>query len=456
MKTQIINNKFHILYILILTLFTSSCSKFVEIEERSGTLPLKYTSDYQYLLNNTNTFERSYGAPLISSDDAGVENLTQQNTITNQWALTYSWSSTQYSENEEDADWSNYYNQINICNQITDGVMDSEGGTLIEKKYILAQAKIHRAYAYLNLVNLYAKPYDPLTASQDLGLPLLTTSYLFNSLERVSVEKVYQQIINDLNSSTANLPELPEFKSEPSKAAAYAILAETYLQIRNFVKAGLYADSVLMIQSTVLDLNNYISKPSSLPKKLQDPETILSKTVTGNYYPSLTLSSELVQFLDENDLRYTLFTAKDSRGYGRYYSRYQYTFEGVYVGPNVPEMMLIKAEAEARSGNYSAAVNLLNTLRKKRFKPQDYTDLSASSASEALTLVINERRRELFGRGFRWFDMRRLNHDEAFAKAYTRTFKGQTYTLDAHSNRFTYSIAEKYIILNPEIKQNPK
>lgn len=456
MKTIITNKMFYTALIMSIALFISSCSKFVEIEEKSGTRPLKYTSDYQYLLNNTNTFERSYGFPLISSDDAGVENTTQQNTLTTQWALTYSWSETRYSDNEEDTDWSNFYNQINVCNQITDGVMNSVDGTIADKKYILAQARTHRAYAYLNLANMYAKPYNPSTASKDLGLPLLTTSYLFSSLERVSLEKVYQQIIKDLESSIHDLPNLPDFNCEPSKAAAYAILAETYLQMRNFTKAGLYADSVLMIQNTLTDLNNYVNNPSTLPKKLKDQEIIFSKTVSGTYYPSLTLSSDFLQFIGDKDLRYKLFTAKDSRGYGRYYSRYQYTYEGVYVGPNVPEMMLIKAESAAREGDYSSAVNILNTLRKKRFQPADYIDLTASSASEALTLVINERRRELFGRGFRWFDMRRLNYDQAFAKSYSRTFKGQTYTLDVNSNRFTYAIAEKYILLNPEIEQNPR
>ncbi|MDD2424613.1 MAG: RagB/SusD family nutrient uptake outer membrane protein [Bacteroidales bacterium] len=453
MKTTTINT---IVWIMIISLFASSCNKFVEIEEISGTRPLKYTSDYQYLLNNSTTFEKSYGFPLISCDDAGVENATQQNTLTNQWALTYTWDETRYSETEEDIDWSNLYNQINICNQITDGVLDSQGGSMAVKEYILAQAKTQRAYAYLMLANMYAKPYNPSTASTDLGLPLLTTSYLFSSLERVSLDQVYQQIINDLKSSLPDLPDLPDFNCEPSKAAAYAILAETYLMMRDFTKAGLYADSVLMIQNTLIDLNSYISNPSTLPKKLMDPEIILSKTVPGSYYPNLTLSRDFLQFIGEQDLRYVLFTAPHNSGYGRYYSRYQYTYEGVYTGPNVPEMMLIKAESEAREGDYLSAVNILNTLRKKRFKPAEYADLSASSASEALTLVINERRRELFGRGFRWFDMRRLNYDQAFARSYTRTFKDQTYTLDANSNRFTYAIAEKYILLNPEIEQNPR
>jgi len=447
--------KYTIVLLVISALFVISCSDYVDIEDQTGTRTLKYTSDYQYLLNNTSTFEFSYGYPLLTSDDAGIEDPTYQESVVAQWGLAYTWSETFVLDEQEDSDWNRFYKQINVCNQITDGVSDSEKGTVEEKKSILAQAKVHRAYAYLKLVNLYAPPYNEATASNDLGLPLLTTAYLFSSLKRVSVETIYQQIIADLTSALPNLPDLPDYNSDPSKVAVYALLSETNLEMRNFTKASLYADSTLSLQNTIIDLNDYASSPQSLPKKLQDPETIFSKLVGGNFY-SVILSSDLIDFLGTKDLRYQLFTEENYNGYGRSYSRQNYTYEGVYIGPNVPEIMLIKAECLARGGDYTASVDLLNNLRTKRFRSEDYEDLTVSSAEEALALVINERRRELFGRGFRWFDMRRLNQDSAFAKEYTRTFKGTKYTLPVNSNRYTYAIGGKYISLNPEIEQNPR
>lgn len=438
--------KYIVALIVISFIFATSCRKYVEIDSKSSRT-LKYTSDYQYLLNNTSTFEYSYGFPLLSNDDAGIDNTTYQNIILSQWALTYTWVATRYSDSESDGDWERYYKQINICNAVTDGVMDSEGGTTNEKKTILALAKVHRAYAYLNLVNLYAPPYNASTASTDLGLPLLTTADLYASLKRAPLAKVYEQIIADLTSALPYLPDLPDYNSDPSKAAAYALLAEINLEMRNFIQAGLYADSVLLLKSTLIDFNKYTST-SALPRKLEDPETIFSKLVGGNFY-TVTLSSDLLTLLGTKDLRYKLLTATNT--YGRYYCR---SSQGVSVGPNVPEMMLIKAECAARAGDYTTPVNLINTLRSKRFTPTDYVALTASSANDALALVINERRRELFGRGFRWFDMRRLNQDNAFAKNYTRTFKGENYTLEKNSSRYTYAIAQKYILLNPEIEQN--
>ncbi len=128
----------------------------------------------------------------------------------------------------------------------------------------------------------------------------------------------------------------------------------------------------------------------------------------------------------------------------------------MYLGPNVPEMMLIVAEAAARSNDAATAVSEINAIREKRFATVDYTPVAASTGAEAMQLVIAERRREFFGTGLRWFDQKRLNKDAAYAITVTRDFKGVTSTLQPNSNRYAFPIANKYILLNPEIQQNPE
>ena len=98
---------------------------------------------------------------------------------------------------------------------------------------------------------------------------------------------------------------------------------------------------------------------------------------------------------------------------------------------------------------------MVNKIRKNRLLPADYIDLAASTSEDALNIVIDERKREFFGRGLRWFDQRRLNKDAQFAKTVTRVFNKVTYTLTPNSNLYTYPIGEKYIIFNPEIVPNP-
>jgi hypothetical protein len=237
-------------------------------------------------------------------------------------------------------------------------------------------------------------------------------------------------------------------------------MARASLQKGVYADAGKYADSALSRQNTLLDLQAYAANRSTLPLKLKDPEVIFVKRISVS--SALPLSTTLLNVFDTAiDLRYQLFTTNGAnfqyapftdRGYYRPYI----TGDGAMIGPNVPEMMLIKAESEARVGSYPVAIDLVNNLRTKRFKTADYTAVSAADATEALKLVLVERRRELFCRGLRWFDQKRLNKEAAFAETVTRVFLGQTYTLEPNSNRYVFPIADKYIQLNPEITQNPR
>jgi hypothetical protein len=339
--------------------------------------------------------------------------------------------------------------------------MSSEGGTDADKIKAYSEALVHRAHAYYTLVNIYAKQYDATTADTDPGVPIVLQSNFTSSLKRVSVAGVYDQIVSDLQAALPNLATTPDVVTNPSKAAVYAMLARVYLNERDFTKAGLYADSALQIKNTLLDLNAYAAAPTTYPSKVNDPENILSKTVTSA--PStLPFSNELMNLFDQtNDLRYTLFTKAGadipaSNFTNRGYYKHRLVNQGIYVGPKVPEIMLIKAECEARAGNTAAAVTILNNLRKKRLLTAGYTDLTAADAQTALQLVITERRKELMGTGARWFDQRRLQKDNGFIATVSRPFKGVTYTLAPGSNEYTFAIADKYILLNPEIEQNPR
>jgi len=320
---------------------------------------------------------------------------------------------------------------------------------------------VHRAYAYWCLVNIYSKQYDSTTASSDIGVPVLTTPDLFVDLTRASVTTVYDRIITDLNEALPALPNLPDYNTRPSKAAVYAILARTYLGMRDFAKARSNAEQVLSLQNGILDLRTYASSTTGFPYRTADPEVIFSKIAVGSY-TGIQLDTALLSMLGTKDLRYTLFVKPGGNfsptfnGYG--YWRYKYTREGtvIFQGPRVPEMMLIKAECAARSGDAATAIDQLNAIRQKRFLAADYTALSASSAADALTLVVNERKREFFGTGLRWFDQKRLNRDAAFAVTITRRYKGVTYTLEPNSNRYIFPIGMKYILLNSELQQSPR
>jgi hypothetical protein len=424
---------------------------------------LQTTSDYQSLLYYGVVFDPSYTLPIYSGDDAGTDEAIWQVRLASQSQQmnAYTWADRLYGTNIEDPEWAQMYKQIFNCNTVIDGVMASTVGTQQQKQLALSDALVQRAYNNYTLVNIYGQQYDPATASSDLGLPVVLHPKFNTDLTRASVQQTYDQIKVDLNQALSGLPDRPDFITNPSKAAVYAMLARVCLNTREFTAAEQNANLALSLQNTLLDLNTYAVSQANFPNRLTNPEQIFFKRV-GTYptFPPLPLSASAISLFDPTDLRFQLYTANKAKSGANFNNRSYYgqklATDGVCVGPSVPEMMLIKAECEARAGNAATAVSLLNDLRKKRFKPADYKDFVATTADAALRMVIDEREREFIGRGFRWFDQKRLSKDAGLISTITRVFNGSSYTIQPGSNRYTYAIADKYIQLNPEIKQNPR
>ncbi|SEW34468.1 SusD family protein [Chitinophaga sp. YR573] len=449
---------------VLLLILTAGCSKYTDIKTQGSLIP-KQTINYRYLLNGTSTFEGGGQLPDIATADVNITDSIQQASITGNSYYTffkncYNWQSPIYATAvDRDQDWDTYYGRIYNCNTIIAEVPSSTGSTDSVKNELIAEALVHRADAYLNLVNEYAKPYNASTASSDLGVPLLLTPSLDAKLDRATVATVYNRLEADLKSALIALPKVTAFNTLPGKAAAYSLLARLYLFMGNYTSAGSYADSALLLKSGLNDLGTI----SSYPTKLQNPEIIFGKIAYTSvaYSPTtLRLGDELLNLLGTTDMRYVLFTADAAtnlgNGYtGRFFALERSTYQTRNIGTSVPEMMLIKAESLARSGSAGSAIDIVNQLRSKRFKAADYVALTATDANDALVQVINERRREFFCRHLPWYDQRRLKNDPLFSRTYTRTWQGITYTLDPNSNRYVFPIGQYYIGYNPEIVQNP-
>ncbi|WP_443937388.1 RagB/SusD family nutrient uptake outer membrane protein [Pedobacter sp. MW01-1-1] len=454
----------------------ASCQKFVEIKTQ-GTLVPGETSNYRLLLNNTSAFESGPGLVDYASDDVSYVDGSVQLTSMGAseyyiWTLySYKWSNVIYPANSayyySDPNWNSMYNAIAYSNTIISEVPTSSGGTEAEKAQYVAEALVHRADAYLMLANTYCKPYVAATAATDLGVPLILTPTTSQSLARPSLQSVYDQIIKDLNAAIPALPNTQNYNTLPSKVAAYAELARCYLYMNDYANANSNADKALAIKGNLVDLGaiNAITY-GTYPLRAVDPEVILSKVSNGGVSAYTTtgmrLSSDILNLLGTKDQRYNLFTADASListtyvpAGGRFFYRDRAIGETRNIGPNVPEMMLIKAEYYARNNDIANAILWMDKVRVKRFKPADYVASTATTAAEALTKVIDERHREFFCRMLRWWDMRRLKSEAAFQKTYTRTVSGVTYTLAPNSNRYVFPIAEYLRQLNPELQQNP-
>jgi len=446
--------KINSILLVLASVMITACSDYVEIEPVGNTRILKYTSDYRALANTQGNFETAGGIYLLSSAEIEFPE-DYQNSVSPIWANAYTWQDVIYNQSQSDNDWNNLYQVIYKCNVIIDGVMESQRGSEAEKTEILTEAYVHRAFAYLQLVNTYGPQFDTQGANTAKAVPILTAPSLYAELDRNTVAEVYDLILADIQKALDNnIRENTKFNILPTKAAAYAILARTHLYMGNYEGALANALDALSLENELLDLNSFSSE-FDYPQLFDNPEILLSKTLLYNY-DGAPLSQELLSSFEEQDLRYAYYTIDGNqiypnftgRGFG--ISRYSYT-NGVNVGPSVPELYLIAAEAYARSGDLEEALKYLNDLREKRYKTGSAYELSSDSPGEVLDYVFEERSKELIGRGFRWFDQRRLNMDAERQQTFTRIFKGETYVLEPNSDGYTFPIFQNYIDLNPEL-----
>jgi len=455
------------LYILAVTAATG-CKKYLSVVPKGKIIP-QQTSDYRLLLNQVNSsgesngFVNSYSNDVLIGDDMQVTPFsTSFYSADEQNALTF--ADNIYQDFEEDPDWDALYNQIYVTNLVISQVMASLGGAETDKRELLSEALVHRAFAYLTLVNLYAKPYTPTTAATDPGVPLRTGLDFQESLKRASVQETYDLIGNDLRLSVAGLPAKPQlnYTYRPVQATAYALLARTALYMNRIDSALLYANSSLADYNFLINYNSLPPSPLfpgglKYPIGLQNSELLLDKSVvsgTSFFYADPGLIS---LYDKQNDLRIITQYFNDALfGLTYGYISAQWSGKTPVKGPTVAEVYLIRAECYARGGDLSSAMNDLNTLRSNRYVTGSNYTLTAASQAEALSNVKAERRRELAFEGLRLFDIKRYNAYDNDNISVIHTLNGKTYTLPAGDPRFVLPIGRKYISQNAEIVQNAR
>lgn len=452
-------------YLLLLLLAATGCSKFTDIKPKGFLLP-KTVDDYQGFMNDIVLANAGYINNEFMTDDIRyTDDFAASQSITRQ-GKSYFWDKEILRATEDDAEWNTPYNMIYYCNLVLDNIDAATNGTQEQKDLVKAEALVHRAYQHFNLANLYGRDYQAATASTNLAVPLMLKADLEAKSSRATVQEVYDKVITDLKAAL-NIAALPDFGRNyvhPGKAGVLAILARVYFFMGDYKTAAEYADAALAKNNTLLDYNSFkftsatnpYSGVTGRPAAELNPENLFSRTNSqSGIFRVFLIGETLHQVLGEKDLRfYFNFAYRTRAGAASAFPNYLEAVPNFSIG--VPEMMLIKAEYLARQGQANDAMTILNTLREKRFKPADYAALTASNADDALVKVLEERRRELFYHGVRWFDLKRLNRDDRFKLTITRTHPAKSATLEPNSPRYVLPIPPKVVDLNPNIKPNER
>ncbi|MCR8668953.1 RagB/SusD family nutrient uptake outer membrane protein [Aestuariibaculum sp. M13] len=452
---------------LFIGLLAVSCDNYLDVQPK-GVQLLTTVEDYNQWLNSEDV-QTSIPNELNDLAD-NVDDADYTDPPSYDGVRIYAWQ-LQFSEDLKATPvfWADFYQNIYYFNTVLAGIDDATGGAESEKQNMKAEAYLGRAFEYLYLVNLYGKVYDVNTADQDLAVPFVISNDLEDDVpERSTVQEIYEYIISDIEKALPNLPEdnsTNRFRG--SVAAAYSVLARTYLFMGDYEKAAENAQLALDSGANALVDFSTLSGGSEMPD-LRTRESAIYARLNKTHRFTAYCDLNFLQSFDTLDLRLNYYyrTSGDysftDRGSVRYYS-YAYPINRnsmvqINWGPSVAEMRLILAESAARANNLNTAIDQLDLLRSKRFMAEDYEKYDPENPiqEEVLQKVLDERTFEMAFTGMRWFDMRRLAAEGLMPTVYRYDAAGEIVeTLAPDSNKYTLQIPIQIMYFNPDWPQNP-
>lgn len=451
---------------IIIAMLSSSCDKFLGTVPKGEKIPTTFEDYNAFMRYYENHYHDNMQQLCLLND------IYRSKSALNSYELArinYMWdesadrkiqdNNVNYSSNS--TIYSYCYQGIAHWNLIIEDANKLTECTEQQRAQLKAQAKVLRAMDYFHLTNYFADQYTAGNAKTALTVPLVESANIESSSPQVTQEKMYEFILSNLTEeSIEQLPDKGETVFHPTKGAGYGMLARVSLQMGNYENALKYAQKALDINGSLYDW-----RPYYIENKAQ-----YENNEYATSYPAVVLNSpENYVFAFSGQLSYqtgtqnipvdraAAFDQKDLRlrtrwkfypdQAGDYYKaiRRDYFNAG---GISTPEMYYIKAECLARKNQIQEAMNIVNQIREKRFLEEDYTPLNASSISEAIGHIIQEKANEYLQSSIPFWDMRRLNKDSQYAHNLTKTADGQTYTLKPDSHLWIMPFPEK-VMTNP-------
>lgn len=387
--------------------------------------------------------------------------------------------------------WTVGYNVIMQLNNLISNIDALEAaGTEEDFDDAKGQALTYRAMIYFDLVRLYGQPYNE--DKNAFGVPdVVTVLDAMDQVGRATVAQNYTTILSDLKAAESLIGK----GKNPGFINYYgnkALQARVYLSMDDYSNALAAAKEV--IDSDVYDLYENDEWVESWTKEYQsesifeigiNDESNLSGSSLGAYYAAQAdYGSCLGYFMasdafmarlgeDPDDVRWGVMKddlTQDTRGSqdDRLGCCYKYLGSVDQKGDNpdenpaacnikvirLSEMYLIASEAAFHNGDKDAAAEYLQPIRKRA------PNLEAASADNVtLEMILDEKSKELYGEGHRFWDMIRNNLSITF----NDEFPGinpptRPTTIDRTHFRTILPIFQSEILANPtlESQQNPE
>lgn len=298
--------------------------------------------------------------------------------------------------------WEQYYYPIAQANEVLTLIQES-GDESPRNLASRGEALAVRAWAHFQLANVFCLPYnyDEQGGATNLGIPYVKerVTTILPDYPRGTLKETYELIEQDLLAAIPLLEKYSNYKEEIKRfhftpEAAYAFAARFYLYYNKPEKAKEYADKVLGTnpqsrlrkwESIFANINAENANAKALAySSLADPANLLVISLKSNFqylttsgvYTTATHYAHQNRTADEETLWANIWNT------GRTHEEYNfspYLFSTVYSDkvyqPKMPdlgrgyttevllttdEVLINRAEAEVRLGDYDAALRDLN------------------------------------------------------------------------------------------------
>ncbi len=385
-----------------------------------------------------NSFNEANGMAFYAYGDLATDEFTASNTYPFNQVLTMQWNLTVAAADVNNPmyllrHYGDYYKIIDQANRVIKHLpaMDISLFTSADRRnYLLGEAYFMRAFTYFYMGRIWG------------GVPIVTEAVVpinATNHEAATAEQVMEQSLKDLQKAKELLswrnPVTADFAVRANKGAAFAL--EAHVQ----AWSGKYAESAAAADSVILsNLYLYNSRDSLAYRTIfrgqsvegvfeisQSKEDEGTSTGIGNFTlvspyhrlintPRLTISPAHIKTLyaDRQDkrLRFAFDTTiNTSFVICSKYANLTYTnetnnaipvFKNNIIVFRYSDIKLLRAEALAATGREADAITILNEVRMQAGLPVwDEQGILAKA-------IFDERARELFLEGHRYYDLVRL------------------------------------------------
>ncbi|HVG13094.1 MAG TPA: RagB/SusD family nutrient uptake outer membrane protein [Flavisolibacter sp.] len=475
----------------------TNCKKVIDIEPefvKDGSKIFTTLGEYEFALTGAYALTRQTGyfgsggqttSSWANLPDMMGDDLVQTAEDLGNWTPQVNWV---YSSEEGDIGvaWQAAYSVVGEANLVLRNIEQFSTANAQQVNRIKGQALAIRAMAHFDVLRYWGVDFD--RNSTSLGIPYVTAVDIELKPSRLTVKETWDNIFKDLLEAETLLGDVDKAvngatRTSFDRTAVRGLLARAYLYAKEYGKADQYATTVI----TALPLASRTAFPALWNSTSQSEvvlEVAFSNPTEGNPSSGVHVASSnrnrfrpatpLTNLYNlDNDVRVPSYFASRATGnvtpprpflpfagatanarkvVNKYITRGSTNDNVVnWKVMRTGEMYLIRAEARAMLGGANTVLALadLNDLRAARVSGYVPVVLAGQPLIDA---IMEERRKELFAEGHRWFDLKRttrtINRTD-IAVTSTKT------TLAPTAREWAWPIPQGEMDANPNMVQNP-